>query len=134
MRLNDKDMERKTREYLKQTTLESPPSDFTAQVMNKVEKEKVYGKNWKENNLWQILIAVGLPLLYFAIQYAMGDAQVLRELINDFASSSYFSYLKVFSDSIIQDVTVSPIVFLGIIAIVILLAFDKFVIKMLHSH
>lgn len=133
MSIHDKNIDKRTRELFQQTGFEKPSGNFTAEVMRKVKKEKVYGKP-KYENLWQTLLAAGLPSLYFLYRYLTGKIDFIDELISGIKSSNYFKFAELISDTFIYDISMSPAVILGLLSIILLLVFDRIIIKLLYSN
>ena len=133
MKINDAHMDENTRKIFKSLDQDQPQQSFTYDVMKKVEKERVYG-NWFGDNLWQIVLAVGLPLLYFLFQFLTSGSQSYSQLILSITNSSYFDFIRILSDKLLQDVTLSPFVFMGFVAILLLLVFDRLIIRLLHFY
>ncbi len=132
MKINDSHIDEKTKKLFQETGFDKPSEDFTFNVMKDVEKEKNYGKS-AGDNLWQILLAVGLPVIYFLAQFLRGEANTINEVLQGLKSSSYIEFIRILYDSIIQDISLSPIVYLGIIAILLLLMFDRVILRLMHS-
>jgi len=134
MKRNTTDIDKKTREFVKQTALNSPGRDFTTNVMRQIEQEKVYGINRKDNNLLPILIAIILPLAYFVYQHFTNKGEsFITTLMADFQQNTQFEFIKTFSERIIHQISVSPLIFMSILAIAILIAFDRLIIRILHT-
>jgi hypothetical protein len=133
MKINDSHIDENTRKLFQKTDLDSPSKTFTYDVMKNLEKEKVYGKNLPDY-LWQVILAVGLPVLYFLFQYLTNGSEAFSKIIIGIKTSQYLDFINVISEKILEDVSLSPLVFMGIIAILLLLAFDRIILKMLHSY
>ncbi|MFP4526278.1 MAG: hypothetical protein ACLFNL_07810 [Bacteroidales bacterium] len=132
MSTHDENIDKRTRELFQKTGFEKPSGNFTSEVMKKVRKERIYGKSTYEN-LWQILLAAGLPLLYFLYRYLTGKINFIDELITGIKASNYFKFADLIADTFIYDISMSPAVLIGIISIVLLLVFDKIILKFIYS-
>jgi membrane-associated PAP2 superfamily phosphatase len=131
---NNADIDKKTREFVKQTSLDNPGEDFTSNVMNRVQAEKAYGLNKRDNNIWQVLMAIFVPLAYFGyLFFTDKEGVIFNSIIQELEKATYFEYIKTFAETIIHDLTVSPIIFMGILAIAALVVFDRVIIKLLHT-
>ncbi len=127
---NNTDIDKKTREFVKQTSLDHPGEDFTQNVMKRVQAEKVYGFTKRDNNIWQILIAIFAPLGYFGYLFLTGKEEILfNTLIQEVEKAAYIDYLKTFAGTIIHEITISPLIFMGILAITALVIFDRTILK-----
>lgn len=130
--MNNKDIhiDEKTRELLQNTGIERTHAGFTREVMDKVEKEKRLYPYKRDNTLLHILIAVGLPVLYFLFQVLTGSESFLAELDLTLELQPYIRIFQLLADKMFMDFS-TPIVPLGILAIVMLLAFDRFILRSL---
>ncbi|MFO8235426.1 MAG: hypothetical protein R6U04_08495 [Bacteroidales bacterium] len=126
-------IDNRTRKLFQETEFEKPSVEFPKGVMEKLEKEKVYGKPQYEN-IWQIAIAVGLPALYFLYSYLTGKVGFINEMVVGIKSSSYFKFIDILSENLLHDISLSTPVLIGIISIVLLLTFDRVILKLLYSY
>jgi len=135
MNRNNPEIDQKTKKFIQQTSLDSPGEDFTSNVMKRIEEEKVYGINKRDNNLWQIIMAVALPIAYFVFQYLTnkGEAKI-TQIIRDLETNSYLGFIQTFSETLINDISFSPFIYMSILAIATLVIFDRFVVKLLHNY
>jgi len=135
MNRNNPEIDKKTKKFIQQTSLDSPGEDFTSIVMKRVEKEKVYGINKRENNAWQIIMAISIPIAYFVFQYLTNKGEAtFTQIIKELETTTYFSFIKTFSETLINDISFSPFIYMSILAIATLVIFDRFVIKLLHNY
>ena len=135
MKRSNPDIEKKTKKFIRQTSLDSPGEDFTSSVMRRVEKEKVYGINKRENNVWQIIIAVAMPIAYFAYQFLVNKGETtFTQIIKELESATYISFIKTFLETLINDISFSPFIYMSIFAIATLVIFDRFIVKLLHNY
>ena len=135
MNRNNPEIDKKTKKFIQQTSLDSPGEDFTSNVMKRVEKEKVYGINKRENNAWQIIMAVTIPIAYFVFQYLTNKGEAtLTQIIKELETTTYFSFIKTFSETLINDISFSPFIYMSIFAIATLVIFDRFIVKLLHDY
>ncbi len=123
-------IDERTRELLKHTGVEKTGPDFTRKVMSRVEKEKKLHPYKQDNNLWHILLAVVLPVMYFFYQIFTGSESFLAELDLTLKLQPYIQLFQLLADKLVMDVS-TPVVPLGILAIVMLLAFDRFILRSL---
>lgn len=123
-------IDERTRELLKNTGVEKTGTDFTRKVMSRVEKEKKLHPYKQDNTLWHILLAVVLPVMYFLYQIFTGSESFLAELDLTLKLQPYIQLFQLLADKLVMDVS-TPVVPLGILAIVMLLAFDRFILRSL---
>ncbi|MBS3770087.1 MAG: hypothetical protein V5A47_04185 [Bacteroidales bacterium] len=123
-------IDERTRELLKNTGVEKTGTDFTRKVMSRVEKEKKLHPYKQDNTLWHILLAVVLPVMYFLYQIFTGSESFLAELDLTLKFQPYIQLFQLLADKLVMDVS-TPVVPLGILAIVMLLAFDRFILRSL---
>lgn len=130
--MNNKDthIDERTRELLKNTGIEKTGPDFTRKVMDRVEKEKRLQPYKQDNTLWHIVMAIGLPVLYFLFQVLTGSESFLADLDLTLELQPYIHLFQLIADKLVMDVS-TPIVPLGILAIVMLLAFDRYILRSL---
>jgi len=129
MKNKDIHIDEKTRELLKNLGVEKAGADFTRKVMDKVEKEKKLHPYKRDNTLLHILIATGIPVLYFFFQALTGESY-LAELNLSVEFEPYIHLFNLLADKLVMDIS-TPIVPLGILAIVVLLAFDRLILRSL---
>jgi len=135
MNRNNPEIDKKTKKFIQQTSLDSPGEDFTSIVMKRVEKEKVYGINKRENNAWQIIMAISIPIAYFVFQYLTNKGEAtFTQIIKELETTTYFSFIKTFSETLINDISFSPFIYMSILAIATLVIFDRFIVKLLHNY
>jgi len=135
MNRNNPEIDKNTKKFIQQTSLDSPGENFTSNVMKRVEKEKVYGINKRENNAWQIIMAVAIPIAYFVFQYLTNKGEAtFTQIIKELETTTYFSFIKTFSETLINDISFSPFIYMSILAIATLVIFDRFVVKLLHNY
>jgi hypothetical protein len=130
MNTKSRDPEKLTREWMNDSGMEKPSGNFTRLVMEKVEMKKHLYPYKKDNNLWHYILAVGLLLLYVGYRYFSGQ-QLLPagiDLYNEI--QPYIGMLQLLFERVAFDMT-TPIVPLGIGAIVLLLTFDQFILRSL---
>ncbi|MEF8844549.1 MAG: hypothetical protein V5A59_03675 [Bacteroidales bacterium] len=123
-------IDERTRELLKNTGVEKTGTDFTRKVMSRVEKEKKLHPYKQDNTLWHILLAVVLPVMYFLYQIFTGSESFLAELDLTLKFQPYIQLFQLLANKLVMDVS-TPVVPLGILAIVMLLAFDRFILRSL---
>ncbi len=135
MNRNNPEIDKKTEKFIRQTSLDSPGEDFTSNVMKRIEKEKVYGINKRDGKVWQIILAIAAPIAYFAYQFMMnkGEATFLQ-IIKELETTTYFSFIKTFSETLINDISFSPFIYMSILAIATLVVFDRYIVKLLHDY
>jgi|GEM_PF-1813617 len=135
MNRDNPEIDKKTKKFIQQTSLDSPGEDFTSNVMKRVEKEKVYGINKRDSNVWQIIMAIALPITYFVFQYLTNKGEAtITQMIKDLEITTYFSFIETFSETLINDISFSPFIYMSILAIATLVIFDRFVVKLLHNY
>jgi len=135
MNRDNPEIDKKTKKFIQQTSLDSPGEDFTSNVMKRVEKEKVYGINKRDSNVWQIIMAIALPITYFVFQYLTNKGEAtITQMIKDLETTTYFSFIETFSETLINDISFSPFIYMSILAIATLVIFDRFVVKLLHNY
>jgi len=127
---NNADIDKKTREFVKQTSLDNPGEDFTSNVMKRVRAEKAYGFTKHDNNIWQILMAIVIPLGYFGYLFLTDkEGVIFNTIIQEIEKAAYLKYLQTFVETIIHEIAVSPLIFMGILAITALVVFDKLILR-----
>jgi uncharacterized membrane protein (DUF485 family) len=127
---NNADIDKKTRDFVKLTSLDNPGEDFTSNVMKRIEAEKAYGYSRRDNNIWQILMAIFVPIGYFGYLFLTGKENIIfNTLIQEVEKAAYIDYFKTFIGSIIHEITISPLIFMGILAITALVIFDRTILK-----
>jgi len=135
MNRNNPEIDKKTKKFIRQTSLDSPGEDFTSNVMKRIEKEKVYGINKQDGKVWQIIMAVAIPIAYFVFQYLTNKGEAtLTQIIKELETTTYFSFIKTFSETLINDISFSPFIYMSIFAIATLVIFDRFIVKLLHDY
>ena len=135
MNRNNPEIDNKTKKFIQQTSLDSPDENFTSNVMKRIEKEKVYGINKRDGKVWQIIMAVAIPIAYFVFQYLTNKGETtFVQIIKELETTTYFSFIKTFSETLINDISFSPFVYMSILAIATLVIFDRFVVKLLHDY
>ena len=130
MKNKDIYIDNKTRELLKNTGIERTRPDFTRKVMDKVEIEKRLYPYKRDNTLLHVLLAIIVPVLYVFFQALTGAESYLSELNFTLELQPYIHLFKLITDNLVMDFS-TPIVPLGILAIVMLLAFDRFILRSL---
>ena len=120
----------RTRKWLNESGLERPSDDFTQRVMAQVEVRKKIYPYKRDSNLWQILLAVVLPVAYFVYRYATGASILPGGISLQQEVQPYVHVFQLLLERITLDFS-TPIVPLGIIAIVALLAFDRLILRSL---
>lgn len=123
-------IDERTRELLKNNGVEKTGPDFTRKVMSRVEMEKKLHPYKQDNTLWHILLAVVLPVMYFSYQIFTGSESFLAELDITLRVQPYIQLFQLLADKLVMDIS-TPLVPLGILAIVMLLAFDRFILRSL---
>ena len=121
-------MDRRTRELMKISGFKKTREGFTRSVMDKLEKEKRLYPYKKDNTLMHVLLAVGLPILYFLYKILAGGESFFTGLDLTKEFQPYIQLFHLISDKLIGDIS-SPIVPLGIFAIVLLLVFDRLILR-----
>lgn len=135
MNRNNPEIDKEMKKFVKQTSLDSPGEDFTSNVMRRVEEEKVYGINKGDSNVWQIIMAIAIPLAYFAFQFLTNKGgTTFTQIIKELETATYFKFIKIFSETLINDISFSPFVYMSILAIAALVIFDRFIVKLLHNY
>jgi hypothetical protein len=129
MKNQDKHINEKMRELLNYSGIEKTKTDFTRRVMDKVDKEKRMYPYKRDNTFMHILLAVGLPVIYFIFQALTGNEGFLAGLDITMEFQPYINLFRLLADKLVMDVS-TPIVPLGMLAIVLLLLFDRFVLRM----
>jgi len=122
------DPEQQTREWMKASGREKPSEGFTRLVMEKVETKKRLYPYKKDNNIWHYILAVGLPLAYLAYRYFSGSATLPAGASLQHEVQPYVHIFQLILEKVSLDMS-TPIVPLGIGAIVLLLAFDRFILR-----
>ena len=130
MKNKNTDIDQKTRELLKSFGIEKTGTDFTRKVMDKVENEKRLYPFKRDNMMFHILLAIGLPVLYFLFQALTGSGNFLAELDLTMELQPYIQLFQLIADKLVTDIS-TPIVPLGILAIIMLLAFDRLILRSL---
>lgn len=129
MNTNDNDLDKNTRKWMNESGLERPHPDFTHRVMEQVEARKKRSSLRSNGNIWNILLAVLLPLAYFGYSYNTGGG-----VAGGFSLQTELQpYIRVFQ-LIVEKLAIdmsAPLVPLGIAAIVALLAFDRLILRSL---
>ena len=135
MNRNNPEIDKKTKKFIRQTSLDSPGEDFTSNVMKRIEKEKVYGINKRDGKVWQIILAIAAPIAYFAYQFMMNKGETtFTKIIKELETTTYFSFIKTFSETLINDISFSPFIYMSILAIATLVVFDRYIVKLLHDY
>ncbi|MFW5916688.1 MAG: hypothetical protein ACOCTM_04360 [Bacteroidota bacterium] len=129
MNTNDKHIDEKIQHLLNNTGLEKAPPGFTRKVMDQVEIEKRLHPYKRDNTFVNILIAIGLPVLYFVFRELTGTS-FLAELDLTIELQPYIHLFQLMADKLVMDIT-TPVVPFGILAVVMLLAFDRVILRSL---
>lgn len=122
--------DKRTRDLLNDSGIEKTSADFTRRVMDRVEKERRLYPYKRDNTLLHILIAIVLPVLYFLIQAFWGGGSIFTDLNLTVDIQPYIQLFHLLTDKLVMDIS-SPIVPLGLLAIVLLLAFDRLILRSL---
>ena len=133
MNMQHTDPDKKTREWMNESGLERPSDDFTRRVMGQVEVRKRIYPYKKESSVWQILMAVILPVAYFVYRYMTGAPIMPGGFSLQQEMQPYLRVFQLLFDKMAIDFS-TPIVPLGIVAIVALLAFDRLILRSLSLH
>jgi len=128
MKTSYTDPEKQTREWMKASGKEKPSEGFTRLVMEKVETKKRLYPYKKDNNVWHYILAVGLPLIYLVYRYFSGSGTLPAEVNLQQEVQPYVHIFQLMLEKVTLDMS-APIVPLGIGAIVLLLAFDRFILR-----
>jgi len=122
------DPEKQTREWMKESGLEKPSDSFTQLVMEKVETKKRLYPYKKDSNIWNYILGVGLPLAYLLYQYFSGSASLPAGATLQHEVQPYIHVFQLILEKVSIDMS-TPIVPLGMGAIVLLLAFDRIILR-----
>lgn len=128
MKTSYTDPEKQTREWMKESGMEKPSEGFTRLVMEKVETKKRLYPYKKDTNIWHYILAVGLPLVYLAYRYFSGSGTLPAGINLHQEVQPYVRIFHLILEKVTLDMS-TPIVPLGIGAIVLLLAFDRFILR-----
>lgn len=135
MNRNNPEIDKEMKKFVKQTSLDSPGEDFTSNVMKRVEKVKAHGINKRDSNVWQIIMAITIPLAYFAFQFLTNKGETtFSQIIKDLETATYFKFIKTLSETVVHDISFSPFIYMSILAIATLVIFDRFIVKLLQNY
>ena len=127
---NPNDLDKSTRRWMGETGLEKPSADFTKLVMEQVEKKPRLYPYKRGGNLFNTLLAVLVPIAYFAYNYMSGGSLLPGGFNLQTEAQPYVRVFQIVVEKMALDMS-TPLVPLGIIAIVALLAFDRLILRSL---
>jgi len=122
------DLDKSTRQWMNESGLEKPSRDFTKQVMEQVEKKPRLYPYKRGGNLLNILMAVLIPIAYFIYNYMTGGSVLPVGFSLQTEMQPYVRVFQLVVEKLAVDMS-TPLVPLGIIAIVALLAFDRLIFR-----
>jgi len=124
------DLDKRTRQWMNESGLEQPSMAFTKQVMEQVEKKPRLYPYKRGGNLFNILMAVLIPVAYFSYNYMTGGSLLPGGFNLQTEMQPYVRVFQLVVEKLALDMS-TPLVPLGMIAIVALLAFDRLILRSL---
>lgn len=124
------DLDKTTRQWIKQAGKEKPSMDFTKRVMEKVELKPGFYPGTRGGNLFNILVAVIVPIAYLIYTYLSSGSLLPGGLSLQTEVEPYVRVFQLVVEKLALDMS-TPLVPLGIIAIIALLAFDRLILRSL---
>lgn len=124
------DLDKSTRQWMNESGLEEPSLDFTRQVMEQVEKKPRLYPYKRGGNLFNILVAVLIPAAYFIYNFMTLGSPLPGGFSLQTEMQPYIRVFQLVVEKLALDMS-TPLVPLGIIAIVALLAFDRLILRSL---
>ena len=122
------DLDESTRQWINEAGKEKPSVDFTKRVMEKVElKPRLYPVR-SGGNLFNILLAVMVPIAYLIYTYWSSGSLLPGGFSLQAEAEPYIRVFQLVVERLALDMA-APLVPLGIIAIVALLAFDRLILR-----
>ena len=137
MKTNKVDIEKITRELIRQNEVKQPGADFTKNLMGKILKDpniqiSFIKKDDDKNSIWVILTLVFMFLSYVGFYiYKYGLNSITQT--DNLPGISYFKAAADFATKLWSEITFSPIILLSFIGIILLVLFDRYIIKYLYS-
>lgn len=131
------DIEKITRELIQKEGIQQPGADFTKSLMAKILKDpsvqvRYIKEDESRNNILLILLVAVLFIAYIGyVIYEKGLDRLTN--VEKIPGMTYLHTASEFFTKLWSEISLSPYIILSFVGIILLLIFDKYIVKYLYS-